>query len=146
VEYYLEKLDGVKEVNSGFMGGRVEHPSYKRVVTAETGHLETVEVLYDPKKIACEALAKTFFEIHDPTQADGQGPDIGEQYHSAIFVTNDKERRTAEKLIATLKKKGYKVATKILPKKPFYKAESHHQDYYDRHGKQPYCHSYIKRF
>ena len=146
VEYYLEKLNGVKEVSSGFMGGRVEHPSYEQVVMTRTGHLETVEVLYDPKKISYEALVKTFFEIHDPTQTDGQGPDIGEQYHSAIFVANDKERQVVEKLVAVLKNKGYKIATKILPKKPFYKAEAYHQDYYDRHGKKPYCHGYIKRF
>ncbi|HHH37814.1 MAG TPA: bifunctional methionine sulfoxide reductase B/A protein [Epsilonproteobacteria bacterium] len=146
VEYYLEKLDGVKEVSSGFMGGSVEHPSYEQVVTAQTGHLETVEVLYDPNRISYETLAKTFFEIHDPTQKDGQGPDIGEQYHSAIFVADDKERKTAEKLIAILRGKGYDVATKILTKKPFYKAEAYHQDYYDRHGKKPYCHGYIKRF
>ena len=77
VEYYLEKLDGVKEVTSGFMGGSVEYPSYRQVISSETGHLETVEVVYDPRKISYEALAKTFFEIHDPAQKDGQGPDIG---------------------------------------------------------------------
>lgn len=146
VEYYLEKLDGVKEVTSGFMGGSVEHPSYRQVISSETGHLETVEVVYDPGKISYETLAKTFFEIHDPTQKDGQGPDIGEQYRSAIFVTDEKERETVEKLIATLKAKGYKVVTKVLPKKSFYKAEAYHQNYYEQNGKQPYCHTYIKRF
>jgi len=146
VEYYLEKLDGVKEVNSGFMGGRVERPSYRQVVQGNTGHLETVEVIYDPEKISYEELAKVFFEIHDPTQKNGQGPDIGSQYHSAIFVSNDKERKTVEKLIGILKKRGYDIATKVLDKKPFYKAEAYHQDYYDKHSKKPYCHRYIKRF
>jgi len=146
VEYYLEKLDGVKEVNSGFMGGRVERPSYRQVVQGNTGHLETVEVIYDPEKISYEELAKAFFEIHDPTQKNGQGPDIGPQYRSAIFVSNDKERKTVEKLIRILKKRGYDIATKVLDKKPFYKAEAYHQDYYDKHGKKPYCHGYIKRF
>ena len=146
VEYYLEKLDGVKEVTSGFMGGSVEHPSYRQVISSDTGHLETVEVLYDPDKISYETLAKTFFEIHDPTQKDRQGPDIGKQYRSAIFVANDKEKKTVERLILTLKSKGYKVATKVLPEKPFYKAEAYHQDYYEQNGKQPYCHTYIKRF
>ena len=146
VEYYLEKLDGVKEVTSGFMGGSVEHPSYRQVVSGDTGHLETVEVLYDPDKISYKTLAKTFFEIHDPTQKDRQGPDIGEQYRSAIFVSSDKEQETVEKLIAALKAKGYKVVTKVLQKKQFYKAEAYHQDYYEQNGKRPYCHTYIKRF
>lgn len=146
VEYYLEKLDGVKEVTSGFMGGSVEKPSYRQVISNDTGHLETVEVVYDPGKISYETLAKTFFEIHDPTQKDGQGPDIGEQYRSAIFVDNDQEQETVEGLIFTLKAKGYKVVTKVLPKKPFYKAEAYHQNYYEQNGKQPYCHTYIKRF
>lgn len=146
VEYYLEKLDGVKSVTSGFMGGKVEHPTYNQVVRTRTGHLETVEVVYDPRKISYEKLARTFFEIHDPTQQDGQGPDIGEQYHSAVFVSSDDEKKTVERLIAILQKKGYRVATKVLDKKPFYKAETYHQDYYERHGKKPYCHTYIKRF
>ncbi len=146
VEYYLEKLDGVKEVTSGFMGGSVKEPSYRQVVSSDTGHLETVEVVYDPSKVSYEALAKTFFEIHDPTQKDGQGPDIGDQYRSAIFVGSDKEKETVEQLITILEAKGYRVATKVLPTQPFYKAETYHQNYYEHNGKQPYCHTYIKRF
>jgi len=146
VEYYLEKIDGVKEVISGFMGGKMKDPTYKDVVYKNTGHLETVEVIYDPSKVSYETLAKTFFEIHDPTQKDGQGPDIGSQYLSAIFVSTPQERRTVERLIGQLEKKGYRVATKILPVKPFYKAETYHQDYYRRKGSKPYCHGYVKRF
>ena len=146
VEYYLEKLPGVKEVTSGYMGGKVDNPTYRQVSTKMTGHYETVEVVYDPAKVSYEKLAKTFFEIHDPTQRDGQGPDIGDQYRSAIFVSSRQERKVVENLISILKKKGYKVATKILPKKKFFKAETYHQDYYKRHGKKPYCHIYIKRF
>jgi len=146
VEYYLEKLDGVAEVRSGYMGGRVKNPSYRQVVRGDTGHLESVEVLYDPAEISYEKLVKTFFEIHDPTQADGQGPDIGKQYRSAVFVSNEEERKTVKKLIALLEKKGYRIATKVLPKRSFYPAEAYHQDYYERHGKKPYCHGYVKRF
>jgi len=146
VEYYLEKVRGVKEVISGFMGGKIKHPTYRQVCTASTGHIETVEVVYDPSKVSYETLVKTFFEIHDPTQMGGQGPDIGSQYISAVFVNNDKERQTVNKLIKILERKGYKVATKVLDKKPFYKAESYHQDYYERKGKKPYCHGYVKRF
>ncbi len=146
VEYYLEKIDGVKEVTSGFMGGHVKNPGYYDVVRKDTGHLETVEVVYDPSKVSYETLAKTFFEIHDPTQVDGQGPDIGSQYLSAIFVSNTEERKTIERLIHILEKKGLKIATKVLPKAPFYSAEAYHQDYYERKGSKPYCHRRVKRF
>jgi len=146
VEYYLEKLDGVKEVTSGFMGGTLKDPTYYQVVRTKTGHLETVEVVYDPKKVSYETLVKTFFEIHDPTQADGQGPDIGSQYLSAIFVNTKEEHKVVERLIGLLEKKGLKIATKVLEKTPFYKAEEYHQDYYDRKGSTPYCHGYVKRF
>jgi len=146
VEYYLEKLEGVKEVTSGFMGGTVKDPTYYQVVRTNTGHLETVEVLYDPSKVSYEKLAKTFFEIHDPTQADGQGPDIGSQYLSAVFVNNKEERAVINKLIKILESKGLKIATQILDKTPFYSAEKSHQDYYDRKGGTPYCHRRVKRF
>lgn len=146
VEYYLEKLDGVKSVISGYMGGESKDPSYREVSRGNSGYLETVEVTYNPSKISYEKLAKSFFEIHDPTQSNGQGPDIGEQYHSAIFVSDKKERKTIEKLISILEKKGYKIATKIYENKRFYPAEEYHQDYYERHGKKPYCHAYMKRF
>jgi len=146
VEYYLEKIDGVKEVTSGFMGGHVKDPGYYDVVRKDTGHLETVEVVYDPSKVSYETLAKTFFEIHDPTQVDGQGPDIGSQYLSAVFVSDQEERNTIERLIEILEGKGLKIATKVLPKTPFYSAEAYHQDYYERKGSKPYCHRRIKRF
>ena len=146
VEYYLEKIDGVKEVTSGFMGGHLKDPGYYDVVRKDTGHLETVEVVYDPTQVSYETLAKTFFEIHDPTQADGQGPDIGSQYLSAVFVSDQEERKTIEKLIKILESKGLKIATKVLSKAPFYSAEAYHQDYYERKGSTPYCHRRVKRF
>jgi peptide methionine sulfoxide reductase msrA/msrB len=146
VEYYLEKLDGVKEVSSGFMGGHVKNPSYYEVVHSNTGHLEAVEVVYDKSKISYKQIAKTFFEIHDPTQTNGQGPDIGEQYLSAVFVNNDDEKNTVRELIAQLNENGYDVATKIFDKKEFYKADESHQNYYDKKGSKPYCHGYTKRF
>jgi len=146
VEYYLEKLNGVREVISGFMGGHVKNPSYYDVVRSNTGHLEAVEVIYDKNKISYEEIAKTFFEIHDPTQTNGQGPDIGEQYLSAVFVNNQQEREIASKLIAKLEANGYKVATKIVEKSEFYPADESHQNYYGKKGSTPYCHGYIKRF
>ncbi|MCD6433287.1 MAG: bifunctional methionine sulfoxide reductase B/A protein [Sulfurimonas sp.] len=146
VEYYLEKLDGVKEVSSGFMGGNVKNPSYYEVVRGNTGHLEAVEVIYDKAKISYEKIAKTFFEIHDPTQTDGQGPDIGEQYLSAIFVNNEGEKNTIRSLITKLEINGFSVATKILDKQEYYKADEEHQNHYNKKGTKPYCHGYKRRF
>jgi len=146
VEYYLEKIKGVKEVTSGFMGGKMSNPSYKDVIYKNTGHLETVEVVYDPAKVSYETLAKMFFEIHDPTQTNGQGPDIGSQYLSAVFVNSKEEREITNKLIKILGSKGLKVATKVLDKTPFYTAEEYHQDHYERKGGTPYCHTRVKRF
>ena len=146
VEYYLEKEPGVIEVTSGYMGGHIKDPTYKEVSRGQSGHLETVEVVYDTNKVSFETLARLFFEIHDPEQQDGQGPDIGPQYLSAIFVSNPDERATVEKLIGLLEEKGFKIATAIREKSLFYKAEGYHQNYYDIKGYQPYCHGYVKRF
>ncbi|SFV71247.1 Peptide methionine sulfoxide reductase MsrB / Peptide methionine sulfoxide reductase MsrA [hydrothermal vent metagenome] len=146
VEYYLESIKGVKSVSSGFMGGHVKNPKYYDVVRKNTGHLETVEVIYDPSKVSYETLAKTFFEIHDPTQTNGQGPDIGSQYLSAIFVSNKEERQTVQKLITILEKKGLKIATKVLNKEEYYEADASHQDYYKRKGGTPYCHRRVELF
>jgi peptide methionine sulfoxide reductase msrA/msrB len=142
----MQKLEGVKEVISGFMGGHVKNPSYYEVVRTNTGHLETVEVVYYSSVISYEEIAKTFFEIHDPTQTNGQGPDIGEQYLSAVFVNNEEERKTVESLIEKLEANGYRVATKIVEKSEFYAADESHQDYYEKKGSKPYCHGYVKRF
>jgi len=146
VEYHLEKLKGVKEVRSGYMGGILKNPTYYQVVRGDTGHLESIEVTYDPSLISYEILTKAFFEIHDPTQRDGQGPDVGEQYHSAIFVSDESQRRITSSLIKQLHSYGYDVATKVLPAASFYPAETYHQNYYVKNKKVPYCHGYVKRF
>ena len=146
VEYHLEKLDGVESVVSGFMGGHKKNPSYKDVSYTNTGHVETVEVVYDASKISYETIAKNFFEIHDFTQKNGQGPDIGSQYLSVIFYSDVEENKVANKLINILTEKGFKVATTVQKASTFYPAEGYHQDYYKRHGKAPYCHSYHKIF
>jgi len=146
VEHLFAHKDGVISAVSGYMGGSVEKPSYKGVVEGKTGHLETVEVTYDPTKVNYEQLAKFFFEIHDPTQSNGQGPDIGSQYLSVVFYANDDEENTANKLIELLNIKGYKVVTQLRPVDKFWKAEEYHQDYYDKNKQQPYCHAYKKKF
>jgi peptide methionine sulfoxide reductase msrA/msrB len=148
VEYYLQQKRGVISVENGYMGGNVPNPTYNEVCNGNTGHLETVEVLYYPEFVSYEELAKLFFEIHDPTQKNGQGPDIGTQYLSAIFYNDQNEKEIIEKLITILKNKGLNVVTLVLSakNKPFYKAEKYHQDYYFKNHKVPYCHSYKKRF
>jgi peptide methionine sulfoxide reductase msrA/msrB len=128
------------------MGGHVDAPNYQQVRTGETGHLECVEVAYDATKTNYEDLVKLFFETHDFTQTDGQGPDIGSQYLSCIFYSNDEEKLIAEKYIDILKSKAYSVATLLKPTSTFWRAEDYHQQYYEHKGTQPYCHSYRKIF
>ncbi len=101
---------------------------------------------FDPGKTTYEVLARLFFEIHDPTQINRQGPDIGVQYRSAIFYVDTAQKLTAQKLMQLLLQKGLKVATQLVQAGPFWKAEDYHQDYYARNGHEPYCHKWVKRF
>ncbi|MBP7769872.1 MAG: peptide-methionine (S)-S-oxide reductase MsrA [Aliarcobacter sp.] len=146
VEYHFAKLDGVISAISGYMGGSMANPSYEMVCTGFSGHLEVVEITYDEDIVSYESLLKLFFEIHDFTQTNGQGPDIGSQYLSAIFYNNEDEKRISEKVIKILENKEFKVATSLYEMVPFYEAEGYHQNYYERHQKMPYCHSYKKIF
>ena len=146
VEYFFEKQNGVRQVTSGYMGGKLKNPTYQDVSYTHSGHVEAVEVQYDPDKVSYEALARLFFEIHDPTQIDGQGPDIGYQYSSMIFYNNVSEKEIAQKLIDLLKNKGLDVVTDLKEAKIFYPAEEYHQDYYAKNSGKPYCHFYKKRF
>jgi peptide methionine sulfoxide reductase msrA/msrB len=146
VEYYLQKEPGVLAVVSGYIGGHVKNPSYKEVCTGKTGHAEAVRVVYDPDKTTYDRLVRLFLEIHDPTQVDRQGPDIGSQYRSGIFYLNEEQRKIAASNLEILRQKGYKIATELTPATEFYDAEDYHQDYYFENGKTPYCHGYTKRF
>ncbi|MFY9087820.1 peptide-methionine (S)-S-oxide reductase MsrA [Arcobacter aquimarinus] len=146
VEYSFEKYKGVISAISGYMGGVIPNPSYEIVCSGFSGHLEVVEVTYDENIVSFEELTKLFFEIHDFTQTNGQGPDIGSQYLSAIFYVDEEQKRVSEELICILENKGFKVATKLNPLVTFYEAEDYHQDYYERHKKVPYCHSLKKIF
>jgi len=146
VEYFLQKEPGVISVTSGYTGGTVKNPTYREVCTGNTGHAETVKVVYDPQKTTYEKLLKLFLEIHDPTQVGRQGPDIGDQYRSEIFYMNEEQRQIAERNLNILRSKGLKIATSLTKATEFYPAEEYHQDYYFRNGKVPYCHGYVKRF
>ncbi len=145
-EFYLQRVEGVISTQVGYTGGTLDNPTYEQVCSKKTGHYEAVEVVYDPEVISYEQLTKIFFETHDPEQENGQGPDIGPQYRSAIFVANDEEKEVAEKVIAILEAKGYNIATTVLPAATFWPAELYHQDYYNNKGGTPYCHKYTKRF
>ncbi|GAB4267550.1 MAG: bifunctional methionine sulfoxide reductase B/A protein [Candidatus Rifleibacteriota bacterium] len=146
VEYLMQSIDGVKSVVSGYTGGKIESPTYQQVCTGTTGHYEAVEVTFDPAIIDFSRLAKVFFEIHDFSQENGQGPDIGPQYRSAVFYVDENQKKEAEKIIEQLKQKGFSVATKLIPFEKFYPAEEYHQDYYFKKGSKPYCHMRRKIF
>lgn len=146
VEYYFKQLPGVLRVQSGYTGGSKAHPGYNDVCSGSTGHYEAVRVIYDPSIVDYKKLTQYFFEIHDGTQNNGQGPDIGSQYKSAIFYYDDSQKKIAEEVIQQLEKMQYHIATKILPVAVFWPAEDYHQDYYEKNHKQPYCHRYTKIF
>ena len=146
VEYLFQKVEGVTDISVGYIGGEKKKPSYKEICSGTTGHAEAVQITFDPRKVSYEELVKLFFEIHDFTQINRQGPDIGEQYRSVIFYTNDEQKETAKKVIKILIDKDYKVATALIEATKFWNAEEYHQDYYNKTGGNPYCHIYKKIF
>lgn len=145
IEHLFARLPGVLEARSGYAGGHAENPTYEQVCTGRTGHAEAVRIIYDPIRTSYEELARRFFEFHDPTQLNRQGPDIGPQYRSAAFYANDKERGIVTRLISLLSERGYKVVTTQEPLGVFYPAEDYHQGYLDRHPEY-FCHLPVKRF
>lgn len=128
VEHKFRQLPGVIDVISGYTGGRKDNPTYKEVCYTDTGHAEAVEVTFDPQKVSYETLLQTFWSIHDPTQLNRQGPDVGEQYRSAVFYHNEEQRKAAEAL------KPPRAVTQIAPASTFWKAEEYHQRYVEKHG------------
>jgi peptide-methionine (S)-S-oxide reductase len=142
VEAALEQLEGVLQVESGYMGGRRDQPSYEQVCTGATGHVEVVRVQFDPTVIRYGELLEVFFTAHDPTTLNRQGNDAGTQYRSVIFVLDDEQRREAERVIAELtasKVFSKPIVTAIEPASTFWPAEGYHQNYFANNSHQPYC-------
>jgi peptide-methionine (S)-S-oxide reductase len=137
VEASLRKTFGVIDTIVGYTGGEVENPTYHLVCTNKTGHAEAVQVTYDPEKISYKELVRTFFDLHDPTTPDRQGPDVGSQYRSAIFYHNEEQHKIAEEVKEELNMSGkyrYPVVTEVVPAGNFYEAEDYHQRYYAKHS------------
>jgi methionine-S-sulfoxide reductase len=142
VEAVYERLDGVVSVVSGFSGGTVENPSYREVCTGLTGHAEVVQITYDTTRTSLDEILKVFFTVHDPTTLNRQGPDVGTQYRSVIFYSDERQRKIAGSIIADLNNShafSGPIVTKLDPFKKFYKAEDYHQEYYDNNKDAPYC-------
>lgn len=145
-EYWFEKQDGVFSTMPGYIGGHKDNPTYSDVCTGTTGHAEAVRVIFDPNKISYEALVKLFFETHDPEQTDGQGPDIGDQYRSEIFVLTEEQKNISQNIINLLVSKGMMITTDVTKATTFWEAEDYHRLYYKKKKGTPYCHIYTKRF
>lgn len=146
LQYQMDRMSGVVSTSVGYTGGSTENPTYREVCSGETGHAEAIEVTFDPAQVTYEALARLFFETHDPTQVNRQGPDVGTQYRSEIFYLSEEQKETAEKLIAQLDEKGLSVATRVTAATTFWKAEEDHQEYFEKAGQSPHCHIYKPLF
>ena len=141
-EATFKELRGVVKVTAGFAGGQTVNPTYKEVCTGTTGHAESCNIVFDPGVISFDTLLEVFFTVHDPTQLNRQGNDVGTQYRSAIFYHNAAQRKKAEYYIKKInEEKAYPkpVVTQVVPFTVFYKAEDYHQDYFSRNGNVPYC-------
>lgn len=146
VQHEFEKEEGVLTTLVGYTGGEEEEPTYEEVRAHNTHHVEAVIVEYNPELITYTDLCKIFFEMHDPAQTDGVGPDIGPQYRSCIFYRNEQQKSEAECVMNILRDKGHEVNTLLLPECPFWIGEEYHQKYYEKTGGEPYCHFRIKKF
>ena len=139
-------IKGVERIEPGYTGGVVPNPTYEQVSTGSTGHAEAAQIFFDPEVISFKEILEIFFTMHDPTSLNRQGSDVGTQYRSAIFYHNQVQKETAEKLIDELNGEGIwdkPIVTSVEPLRMFYKAETYHKDYYEKHPKEPYCQAVI---
>jgi peptide-methionine (S)-S-oxide reductase len=142
VEAALLQLEGVLSVESGYMGGDIDQPTYEQVCSGTTGHVEVVRVDFDPSVVSYSELLEVFFTAHDPTTLNRQGNDVGTQYRSVIFVLNDAQREAAKRVIAELTEKKVfdaPIVTAVEPARTFWKAEGYHQNYFANNSHRPYC-------
>jgi peptide methionine sulfoxide reductase msrA/msrB len=141
VQYYFDQVPGVVETEAGYIGGHIPEPTYEQVCSHTTGHAEAVKIVFDPGKVTYETLLKQFFRMHDPTQLNRQGPDVGDQYRSAIFYIDEEQKKSAQKIIDELNKSDFqsKIVTSLEPATKFYQAEDYHQKFTQRTG-QGMCH------
>ena len=142
VEAAFKELDGVHGVTSGYAGGHADDPTYREVCSGNTGHAEVVQVEYDPDALSYEEILEIFFTVHDPTQLNRQGPDVGSQYRSIVLYHDDEQRRLAEEYIAALDEEGGyddEVVTEVERLETFYRAEPKHQDYFEKNPADAYC-------
>lgn len=142
LEAVFDRLRGVDSVESGYMGGHVDKPTYRQVCGGDTGHVEVVRVSFDPQQITYGELLDVFFSIHDPTTLNRQGNDVGTQYRSVIFYDSEEQRKEAEQAVAALNKARVwpdPVVTTIEPATTFFVAEDYHQEYFANNSSQPYC-------
>jgi peptide-methionine (S)-S-oxide reductase len=141
VEWVFMQVPGVLGAVSGYAGGRTVDPTYQEVCSHTTGHAEVVQVTYDPDRVSFEQLLEVFWAMHDPTQLDRQGPDIGDQYRSIVLTNSEEQRRAAEASKARAQQRFSRpIATQVEPLEVFYPAEAYHQQYYAKNGHEPYCH------
>jgi peptide-methionine (S)-S-oxide reductase len=141
VEYVFERVPGVLVTEVGYAGGHTENPTYRDVCSARTGHAEVLKVEFDPALVSYDQLLEVFWAMHDPTQVNRQGPDVGDQYRSLILTHSDEQQRAAEASRQKAQERFSRpIATQIEPAGPFYAAEEYHQRYYDKNGHEPYCH------
>ena len=141
VEAAFERVRGVERVVSGYCGGHADDPTYEAVCSGTTGHAEAVQITYDPDEISYRELLEVFFEIHDPTTENRQGPDVGSQYRSGVYYHDETQRDIVESYVDELESEGVHegIVTEIAPLETFYEAEEKHQNYYEKHPDQPYC-------
>jgi peptide-methionine (S)-S-oxide reductase len=141
VEYVFRRVPGVTEVEVGYAGGITPNPTYRDVCSHTTGHAEVLRVVFDDAQVSFDQLLEVFWAMHDPTQVDRQGPDVGDQYRSVIFTTTDAQQAAAEASKERAQARFDRpIATQILPAPTFYPAEDYHQAYYEKNGHEPYCH------
>jgi methionine-S-sulfoxide reductase len=136
VQFYFDQVPGVLETTAGYIGGHVEKPTYEQVCTHKTGHAEAVKIAFDPKKVSYETLLMQFFRMHNPTQLNRQGPDVGDNYRSAVFYLNNEQKQESETVIKELNKEKFdgKIVTTLEPASTFWPAEDYHQKYTERTG------------